>query len=64
MLDKAAKEKKDAIDEAVAAALALRKSIHDKELADLHASEAKDKIERDRIAAVKIADDEKKKIRC
>lgn len=48
MLDKAAKEKKDAIDEAVAAALALRKSIHDKELADIKAAEEKAKIERER----------------
>ena len=39
------KEKKDAIDEAVAAALALRKSIHDKELADIKAAEEKARLE-------------------
>jgi hypothetical protein len=48
LLDKADKEKKAAIDEAVAAALALRKSIHDKELADITAAEDKAKIERER----------------
>jgi hypothetical protein len=47
-LEKAAKEKKAAIDEAIAAALALRKSVHDKELADITAFEEKAKIERDR----------------
>ena len=48
MLDKATKEKKAAIDEAVAAALALRKSIHDQELDGITAAEDKAKIERER----------------
>ena len=54
-------EKKAAIDEAVVAALALRKSVHDKELADITASEDKAKIERDRKASVKRAKDDKKR---